>query len=95
MVRLSYKKTEFGKESKPVLLGNELVFVRINLQTKVFQIVSVNTGDAVLQGEAASDAALTTAAKKILKDAGVKFDDEVRRRERSDVAVITAQTTAA
>ena len=86
MVRISYIRKENGdKQSKPLLLDNELVTVNIDLGNRQFTVNSVNDGRILAEGKGSSESVLTMNAKKLLRNLGVNFEGEIRRREVSVV----------
>lgn len=90
MVRLSYKRTPEGKQSNPVFLNTEYVYVSINFREKTFKIVSVNDGRTLAEGSGSSEGIITMNARKQLNNLGVSFDTEVRQR-RTDSETSTTE----
>ena len=89
MVRLSYKKTAEGKQSNPVLLNNEYVYVVVDFREKTYKVVSVNDGRTIAEGKGSSESIITINARKQLNNLGVNFGGEVRHRGDSVDAKLT------
>lgn len=89
MVRLSYKRTPEGKQSNPVLLGTEYVYVVVDFREKRFKIVSVNDGRTLTEGVGSNEGIITMNARKQLNHLGVNFDSEVRQRRTDNETVTT------
>ena len=102
MVRLHYTYSEdrLFKESEPVLLGTEFVTVAIDISARRFRVLTLekNTnGQRVVlaEGEANSDATLTMKAKKTLRKLGVVFQEEIRRRGKTNETLVDLDSVVA
>lgn len=80
MKRIKYKKLSKNlyQTTKPIMLGQNLVHVTINVDTKTLTIFD---GVHILYNSTEKNySALRKKARKVLKELGAKFEDEIRVR---------------
>ena len=79
MTRIRYTNVEGVLVSKPLIAGTEVLTVYIDLECKTVDIRDTNNNN-VFSGFGATPSKLKAIAKRELKQFGVIFGDEIRRR---------------
>jgi hypothetical protein len=95
MVRIRYTvSTGSGLlTSKPVLALDKLLVVNLDTVNNTFTVVNQTNGLVVANGKANDTVALKKNAKQALRQLGVVFQDEVRRRTSETENTATTNTT--
>lgn len=83
MTRIRYDRYANKLVNKePVLLGTELIQVTLDLGTLTYEIKTIDTNRIVATGDATSAAYLKMKVKKLLRQLGVNFNDEIRNTSK-------------
>lgn len=80
MVRIRYTENSGVLTSKPLLALDKLVVVQLDTVLNTFKITNQANNETLATGTAVDTISLKKAAKNTLKQFGVVFQDEVRRR---------------
>lgn len=84
MVRIRYRKFTGNSflTSQPLVATNELVEAQLEERFLRYRVVSCETGKTLSSGQSASNQMLRKDVKKVLRNMGVLFGDEVRKRAK-------------
>ena len=85
MVRIRYTDNSGVLVSKPLLALNKLVVVTLNTTNNTYNIIDSTTNVVLTKGTTTDTVTLKKKAKQALKELGVVFQDEVRRRTTNSV----------
>ena len=80
MVRIRYKPLSDGSYiSNPILVGHDIIHVVLNEATLHYSIRRMDGSYIVKDESCVSSQMLRIQAKKMLKELGASFDDEIRK----------------
>lgn len=81
MTRIRYER--YGDKlvnKEHIMLGKDLIQVTLDLVLYQYEIKTVDGGRIVATGNATSSAYLKMKVKKLLRELGVQFNDEIRNK---------------
>ena len=84
MTRIRYKTVDGVLVSKSMMVSGRNLMVKIDPQNTIFEIVDIDKNYVVACNTSTTLAKLKTVVKQTLKELGMAFDDEVRRRNSTE-----------